>query len=92
MSHDFITDAFNTLSQSNELMALKAENARLQAEVARLNSLIANSEHENARLQAEVDKLKRAGDLMLKYASANMPYPPYVTIAKDWYAAKGVQS
>jgi hypothetical protein len=43
---------------------------------------------ENARLKAEVERLTRAGDLMLKYASANMPYPPYVTIAKDWNAAK----
>ena len=29
----------------------------LKAEVARLNSLIANSEHENARLKAEVERL-----------------------------------
>ena len=36
MSHDFIKDAFNTLSQSNELTALKAENARLKAQVERL--------------------------------------------------------
>jgi hypothetical protein len=46
-----------------------------------------------ARLKAEVESLKRAGDLMLKKASANMPYPPYVSIAKDWLAAKeGKQS
>jgi len=100
--------------------SLKKQLVEVDAEVARLNLLIANSEQENARLKAEVDqlvhkvnywrieaetdnarwlrcledkeRLERAGDLMLKYACANMPYPPYVTIVKDWNAAKGVQS
>ena len=36
MSNDFIQNAVNALYQSNELMALKAENARLKAEVERL--------------------------------------------------------
>ena len=36
MSDDFIQNAVNALYQSNELMALKAENARLKAEIERL--------------------------------------------------------
>jgi uncharacterized coiled-coil DUF342 family protein len=35
---DFIQNAFNNLNQANELIALKAENARLKAEVAELKS------------------------------------------------------
>jgi hypothetical protein len=48
---------------------------------------------ENARLKAEVDSLYRHGDLMLKFAAANMTFPAYATMAKDWNAAKeGKQS
>jgi phage host-nuclease inhibitor protein Gam len=76
----------------NQIGGLQEENARLKAEVdnIRKNAEIntAQSTHELSRLKAEVERLTRAGDLMLKYASANMPYPPYVTIAKDWNAAK----
>ena len=36
MSNDFIQNAVNNLYRDNELMALKAENARLKAEVERL--------------------------------------------------------
>ena len=36
----------------------------------------------------QYERLRRAGDLMLKFACANMPYPPYATMAKDWNAAK----
>ena len=36
MSDDFIQNAVNNLYRDNELMALKAENARLKAEVQRL--------------------------------------------------------
>ena len=43
----------------------------------------------NARLKAEVERLHRNGDLMLKFAAANMTYPAYATMAKDWNAAKG---
>ena len=43
---------------------------------------------ENARLKAEVERLHRNGDLMLKFAAANMTYPAYATMAKDWNAAK----
>ena len=48
---------------------------------------------DNALLKAEVESLYRNGDLMLKFASANMPYPAYATLAKDWLAVKeGKQS
>jgi fructose-1,6-bisphosphatase len=43
---------------------------------------------ENARLKAEVERLNRHGDLMLKFAAANMTFPAYATMAKDWNAAK----
>jgi hypothetical protein len=43
---------------------------------------------ENARLKAEVERLYRHGDLMLKFAAANMTFPAYATMAKDWNAAK----
>lgn len=43
---------------------------------------------ENARLKAEVERLYRHGDLMLKFAAANMPYPAYATFAKDWLDVK----
>ena len=43
---------------------------------------------ENAFLKTEVERLYRHGDLMLKFAAANMPYPAYATMAKDWNAAK----
>lgn len=39
MSHDFIQNAVNAMYQSNELMALKAENARLKAEIERLEKV-----------------------------------------------------
>ena len=41
-----------------------------------------------ARLKAEVESLYRHGDLMLKFAAANMTFPAYATMAKDWNAAK----
>jgi len=40
------------------------------------------------RLKAEVERLYRHGDLMLKFAAANMTSPAYATMAKDWNAAK----
>jgi hypothetical protein len=36
----------------------------------------------------QYERIVRAGDLMLKFAAANMPYPPYATMAKDWNSAK----
>lgn len=40
------------------------------------------------RLEAKVESLYRHGDLMLKFAAANMSYPAYATMAKDWLAVK----
>jgi len=78
---------------NKEIEKLQIENDRLKAEVERLSAFTTRTIIPNEVLQAEVESLKRAGDLMLKYACANMPYPPYVTIAKDWLAAKeGKQS
>lgn len=82
---------------------------KLKAEVERLNTgiqpegsndavgravnVLLEKEKENALLKAEVESLYRHGDLMLKFACANMPYPPYATMAKDWMAVKeGKQS
>ncbi len=56
-------------------------------------NIINELEAENARLKAEVERLYRHGDLMLKFAAANMTFPAYATMAKDWNAAKeGKQS
>ncbi len=49
---------------------------------------VAELEAENARLKSEVERLYRHGDLMLKFAAANMTFPAYATMAKDWNAAK----
>lgn len=43
---------------------------------------------ENERLKAEIERLYRHGDLMLKFAAANMSYPAYATMAKDWLDVK----
>jgi hypothetical protein len=51
-------------------------------------NIINELEAENACLKAEVERLYRNGDLMLKFASANMPFPAYATMAKDWQATK----
>lgn len=75
---------------------LEIENLKAQIQQWKTSSLLTpidmlaffNLKSENERLQAEVERLKRAGDLMLKFASANMPYPPYATMAKDWLFAK----
>jgi len=78
----------------------EAENARLKAQVERLEKTeesLHNTLNQYAlddmRLQAKVERLERAGDLMLKYACANVTYPCYATMAKDWLSAKeGKQS
>jgi hypothetical protein len=74
MNNDFIQNAVNNLYQANELMALKADNARLQAEVERLEkgiqpegsndavgravNVLLEKEKEIARLKAEVRRLE----------------------------------
>lgn len=69
-----------------------AENARLKSLCDNLGMggkhTITAIEAENARLKAEVESLYRHGDLMLKFAAANMTFPAYATMAKDWNAAK----
>jgi hypothetical protein len=78
----------SVLNLGIECRALAEENARLKTEVERLTAFTTRTIIPNEVLQAEVERLKRSGDLMLKFACANMPYPPYVTMAKDWNAAK----
>lgn len=70
---DFIQNAVNAMYQSNELMALKAENARLKADVNELaDGLKLASEvgikvaDEVTRLQAENDRLKTDLNKMTK--------------------------
>jgi hypothetical protein len=65
---------------------------RLEAENGILMREVVKQMDENARLKAEVESLYRHGDLMLKFAAANMTFPAYATMAKDWNAAKEVQS
>ena len=62
-----------------------------QAEVERLRAssfVTAVPVEEYEKLKAEVERLYRNGDLMLKFAAANMTYPAYATMAKDWLATK----
>jgi hypothetical protein len=70
--------------QWSEMIQAMEENARLKAEVERLRAL----SFVTAVPVEQYESLRRAGDLMLKFACANMPYPPYATMAKDWNAAK----
>ena len=64
MSNDFIQNAVNNLYRDNELMALKAENARLKAEVERLTAFTTRTIIPNEELQAQVERLTKAGDAM----------------------------
>ena len=74
--------------QSAEIANLKAENEELHKDYEALADEHTKLIDRNARLKAEVERLYRNGDLMLKFAAANMPYPPYATMAKDWLSAK----
>ncbi len=60
----------------------------LKAEVERMTAFTTRTIIPNELLKAEVESLIRAGDAMLKYACANVTYPCYATMAKDWNAAK----
>jgi hypothetical protein len=88
------------LTMMSRVGELNKENARLKAEVERLDTLCKQvmAQHsdiscENIMLRKANDELAKAGDLMLKYACANVTYPCYATMAKDWNAAKeGKQS
>ena len=78
MSDDFIQNAVNALYQSNELMALKAENARLKAE--------------NARLKAEIERLTKAGDAMDGVLGLPINAVQEFELHQAWFVAKGGQS
>jgi len=67
---------------------LNKENARLKAEVERLDTLCKQVMAQHSDISCENIMLRKAGDLMLKYACANVTYPCYATMAKDWNAAK----
>jgi regulator of replication initiation timing len=60
----------------------------LNRNVLDLGKQVRELAEENARLKAEAEGLYRHGDLMLKFAAANMTFPAYATMAKDWNAAK----
>jgi hypothetical protein len=68
------------------LASLRVDVGELHAQFNR--ALFDDTIAENARLKAEVESLYRHGDLMLKFAAANMTFPAYATMAKDWNAAK----
>jgi hypothetical protein len=64
-----------------------------QSDLVRYKEICDELDAECTRLKAEVERLYRHGDLMLKFAAANMTFPAYATMAKDWNAAKeGKQS
>ena len=74
MNNDFIQNAVNNLYQANELMALKAENARLQAEVEHLTSenLLVREESDRhyklwVRRGYQLNKLRKLGTEMGKH-------------------------
>jgi hypothetical protein len=71
-----------------EYKKLETENARLKTEVEHLMVFCNCTLIPNKELQAKVERLYRHGDLMLKFAAANMTFPAYATMAKDWHAAK----
>lgn len=56
--------------------------------IGELKAELTDCKAEADRLKAEVESLYRNGDLQLKFAAANMPYPAYATMAKDWLAVK----
>jgi hypothetical protein len=60
----------------------------LAEDKARYREMCDELDAECTRLKAEVESLYRHGDLMLKFAAANMAFPAYATMAKDWNAAK----
>jgi uncharacterized protein YhaN len=60
----------------------------LAEDKARYNEMCDELDARCNELKAEVERLHRHGDLMLKFAAANMTFPAYATMAKDWNAAK----
>ena len=89
MSNDFLQNAVNNLYRDNELMALKAENARLKAEVDAHKKYISEWAFgdyvpvtEVTRLKAEVERLTKAGDGLGEWVADYLPEK------KAWNAAK----
>lgn len=87
--------AANVLRLGNEVRDLTKERDGLQEHIKYLEIELKcetgrweRTMEDNARLKAEVERLYRHGDLMLKFAAANMTYPAYATYAKDWLAVK----
>ena len=79
MSHDFIQNAVNALYRDNELMALKAENARLKAEVERLTK--------------QAKGMSKAGWSLVNAHQYDASISYWNKCINDWQnAAKGVQS
>lgn len=66
MSHDFIQNAVNALYQSNELMALKAENARLKADLEKSDGVVWTLSVENVQLKAQIERLTKPADKMIE--------------------------
>jgi len=72
----------------NERNKAEAEVERLEKTEEYLQNTLNQYALDDMRLQAQVERLTKAGDAMLKYACANVTYPRYATMVKDWNAAK----
>jgi len=72
----------------DRIAELKAEVERLEKTEEYLQNTLNQYALDDMRLQAQVERLTKAGDAMLKYACANVTYPRYATMVKDWNAAK----
>jgi hypothetical protein len=89
-------DVIKKLKAENELLKGQVNYWKIEAECDHGRWLRCLEDLEKLRASSFVtavpveqyESIVRAGDLMLKFASANMPYPPYATMAKDWNAAK----
>ena len=87
-----LSDDWNKLKH---LVDLSAENARLKAEVERLESMADENAHLHkgiyslslnvVQLKDEVERLRKAGDAMERSLSFAYPDSPKI---KDWNAAK----
>ena len=71
-----------------ENLILRADVNRLKNNCDYLDRKLDEELDKSAMLCGQVERLHRHGDLMLKFAAANMTFPAYATMAKDWNAAK----
>ena len=67
---------------------LEVENARLKAEVERLDAFKTHTIIPNEILQAQVERLTKAGDAMASPLSKGAMMAFGASLAKDWNAAK----